>query len=149
MGKSQLWVASMKKHKRDSYFSGNRGTYYGKKDLNNHICKWCHKNHRSLEEYNQHLDENHPLCKYCTPEMHFRDFDTLKEHLKMEHNIISEIKKEIIYRHSKTNKFKPFIWEVGGKFVYPNDKDVMQYHHDRGFHDAFEIEPDLPFKSML
>ena len=45
--------------------------------------------------------------------------------------------------------FKPFIWEVGGKFVYPNDKDSMEYHHPRGFEDAFEIEPDLPFISML
>ncbi|GKX29865.1 putative L-ascorbate-6-phosphate lactonase UlaG [Vallitalea longa] len=46
-------------------------------------------------------------------------------------------------------KFKPFIWEVGGKFTYPADKDKMEYHHDRGFHDAFAIEPDLPFKSLL
>lgn len=45
--------------------------------------------------------------------------------------------------------FKPFIWEVGGKFVYPRDKDKMEYHHDRGFHDAFVMEPDLPFRSML
>lgn len=46
-------------------------------------------------------------------------------------------------------KFKPFIWEVGGKFTYPNDKDKMEYMYDRGFHDAFAIEPDLPFKSLL
>lgn len=45
--------------------------------------------------------------------------------------------------------FKPFIWEVGGIFTWPNDKDKMEYMHDRGFHDAFAIEPDLPFKSML
>lgn len=46
-------------------------------------------------------------------------------------------------------KFKPFIWQVGGKFVFPNDKDKMEFMFDRGFHDAFEIEPDLPFKSLL
>lgn len=46
-------------------------------------------------------------------------------------------------------KFKPYIWQVGGKFVWPNDKDDMEYHYDRGFDDAFEIEPDLPFKSLL
>lgn len=46
-------------------------------------------------------------------------------------------------------KFKPFIWEVGGKFTYPDDKDKYEFHHDRGFHDAFAIEPDLPFKSLL
>lgn len=45
--------------------------------------------------------------------------------------------------------FKPFIWQVGGKFIWPNDKGDMEYHYDRGFHDAFEIEPDLPFKSLL
>ena len=45
--------------------------------------------------------------------------------------------------------FKPFIWEVGGKFTWPNDKDKMEYMYDRGFHDAFAIEPDLPFKSLL
>ena len=46
-------------------------------------------------------------------------------------------------------KFKPFIWQVGGKFTFPNDKDKMEFMFDRGFHDAFEIEPDLPFKSLL
>ncbi len=46
-------------------------------------------------------------------------------------------------------KFKPFIWEVGGKFVWPADKDKMEYMYDRGFHDAFTIEPDLPFKALL
>lgn len=52
-------------------------------------------------------------------------------------------------RHRLQYKFKPFIWEVGGKFVWPNDKDKMEYMYDRGFHDAFAIEPDLPFKSLL
>ena len=46
-------------------------------------------------------------------------------------------------------QFKPFIWQVGGKFIYPSDKDLMEYHYPRGFDDAFEIEPDLPFRSML
>ncbi len=46
-------------------------------------------------------------------------------------------------------KFKPFIWEVGGKFVWPGDKDKIQFMYDRGFHDAFVEEPDLPFKSLL
>lgn len=45
--------------------------------------------------------------------------------------------------------FKPFIWQVGGKFVYPDDKDKMEYHYPRGFEDAFTIEPDLPFKALL
>ncbi|PRX35539.1 L-ascorbate 6-phosphate lactonase [Orenia metallireducens] len=46
-------------------------------------------------------------------------------------------------------QFKPFIWQVGGKFTWPADKDRMEYMYDRGFHDAFAIEPDLPFKSLL
>ncbi len=46
-------------------------------------------------------------------------------------------------------KFKPFIWQVGGKFTYPQDKDRLEYNYPRGFDDAFAIEPDLPFKSLL
>jgi L-ascorbate 6-phosphate lactonase len=46
-------------------------------------------------------------------------------------------------------KFKPFIWQVGGKFVYPQDRDVIEYHHPRGFEDAFMNDNDLPFKSLL
>lgn len=46
-------------------------------------------------------------------------------------------------------QFKPFIWQVGGKFVYPADKDKRDYHYPRGFEDAFEGEPDLPYTSFL
>lgn len=46
-------------------------------------------------------------------------------------------------------KFKPYLWQVGGKFTYPQDKDELEYHYPRGFEDAFAIEPDLPFKSLL
>jgi L-ascorbate 6-phosphate lactonase len=46
-------------------------------------------------------------------------------------------------------QFKPFIWQVGGKFVYPNDKDRLAYQHPRGFDDVFDLEPDLPFKAFL
>lgn len=46
-------------------------------------------------------------------------------------------------------QFTPFIWQVGGKFTYPNDRLKMEYHYPRGFDDAFAIEPDLPFKSLL
>lgn len=45
--------------------------------------------------------------------------------------------------------FKPYIWQVGGKFVYPDNKDDLEFQYPRGFEDAFAIEPDLPFKSML
>ncbi|MFV0439101.1 MAG: L-ascorbate 6-phosphate lactonase [Desulfopila sp.] len=46
-------------------------------------------------------------------------------------------------------EFKPFLWQVGGKFTFPDDKDKLEYHYPRGFDDAFAIEPDLPFKSLL
>ncbi|MGJ8730622.1 L-ascorbate 6-phosphate lactonase [Listeria aquatica] len=46
-------------------------------------------------------------------------------------------------------KFKPFIWQVGGKFTYPNDKDRLEFNFDRGFHDVFTTSPDLPFPSFL
>ena len=45
--------------------------------------------------------------------------------------------------------FEPFIWQVGGKFVYPADKDRLEYHYPRGFEDVFEGEPDLPFTAFL
>lgn len=46
-------------------------------------------------------------------------------------------------------QFAPFIWQVGGKYVYPKDKGKIVYMHPRGFDDAFAIEPDLPFKALL
>ncbi|MGX7418546.1 L-ascorbate 6-phosphate lactonase [Carnobacterium gallinarum] len=46
-------------------------------------------------------------------------------------------------------KFKPYIWQVGGKFVYPDDKDKMEFNYYRGFDDVFAIDPDLPFPSFL
>ena len=46
-------------------------------------------------------------------------------------------------------KFKPFIWEVGGKFVFPGDANKREYHHPRGFTDCFEHEQNIPFRSLL
>ncbi len=46
-------------------------------------------------------------------------------------------------------KFTPFIWEVGGKFVYPEDSYKRQYHYRRGFEDCFTEEPNVPFRSIL
>ncbi len=77
--------------------------------------------------------------------------------IPIHHDIWTNFKadpKEILYlwkmrKDRLQYKFKPFLWEVGGKFVWPIDKDRLEYMYDRGFHDAFAIEPDLPFKSML
>ena len=52
-------------------------------------------------------------------------------------------------KHVLDYKFKPFIWDVGGKFVYPNDKDKLQFHYRRGFEDCFTYEPNVPFRSIL
>ncbi|CRH91478.1 Probable L-ascorbate-6-phosphate lactonase ulaG [Chlamydia trachomatis] len=46
-------------------------------------------------------------------------------------------------------KFHPFIWEVGGKYTYPLDKDRIEYHHPRGFDDYFLEDSDIQFKSLL
>lgn len=46
-------------------------------------------------------------------------------------------------------KFKPYIWQVGGKFVYPDDKDKREYHYPRGFDDRFEYDINLPYPAFL
>ena len=46
-------------------------------------------------------------------------------------------------------KFQPFIWQVGGKYTYPQDVGKIEYHYPRGFEDVFTKEPDLPFPSLL
>lgn len=45
--------------------------------------------------------------------------------------------------------FKPFIWQVGGQYNYPQDKEKLRFMFDRGFHDVFEGENDLPYPSFL
>ena len=61
---------------------------------------------------------------------------------------------EILYLYEyKKNvmqyKFHPFIWDVGGKYTWPKDKDLIQYHYRRGFEDCFTDEPNIPFRSIL
>lgn len=46
-------------------------------------------------------------------------------------------------------KFKPYIWQPGGKFIFPDNKDDVEFMFRRGFEDAFTIEPDLPFLQFL
>ncbi|URZ86852.1 L-ascorbate 6-phosphate lactonase [Floricoccus penangensis] len=46
-------------------------------------------------------------------------------------------------------KFKPYIWQVGGKFTFPDNKDDLEFNFDRGFDDAFVIDNDTPFPSFL
>ena len=44
---------------------------------------------------------------------------------------------------------KPYIWQVGGKFVYPDNKDDRHFMFERGFEHAMEEEPNVYFKSFL
>lgn len=58
----------------------------------------------------------------------------------------------VLYRMRKDRldyRFQPFIWEVGGKYMWPRDAAKTRYHHRRGFEDCFEQEPNVPFKSIL
>ena len=52
-------------------------------------------------------------------------------------------------KHVLNYKFRPFIWEVGGKFTYPDDREKLQYHYRRGFEDCFTDEPNVPYRSVL
>lgn len=60
---------------------------------------------------------------------------------------------ELVYNFRKDRlayKFHPFIWEVGGGYIYPQDKDKKRFMFRRGFEDAFDLdEPNVPFKSFL
>ena len=46
-------------------------------------------------------------------------------------------------------QFTPFIWDVGGKYIWPLDKDKKQFHYRRGFEDCFTDEPNVPYRSIL
>lgn len=68
-------------------------------------------------------------------------------------NFQADPKEIMLLWNSKRNRlnyqFKPFIWQVGGKFVYPDDQDKLEFNFNRGFQDVFAVEPDLPFPSFL
>lgn len=46
-------------------------------------------------------------------------------------------------------QFKPYIWQVGGEYQYPRDTDHINFMFDRGFHDHFEHDTDVPYPSFL
>ena len=68
-------------------------------------------------------------------------------------NFYSDPKDILALWNRKKNRlqyqFKPYIWQVGGEFNFPQDKDKFEYMYDRGFHDAFKNDPDLPFPELL
>lgn len=46
-------------------------------------------------------------------------------------------------------QFSPYIWQVGGKYTYPDNRKDLAFNFDRGFHDVFAQENDTPFPSFL
>ncbi len=46
-------------------------------------------------------------------------------------------------------KFVPYTWQVGGKFIWPENKDDKEFMFDRGFHDVFTLDTDLPFTCLI
>lgn len=68
-------------------------------------------------------------------------------------NFQADTNEILVLYHMRKNRlqyqFKPYIWQVGGKFVYPDDKDKLEYHYPRGFDDCFTRPINLPFPSFL
>ncbi len=59
-------------------------------------------------------------------------------------NVLYEMKKDRL-----KYAFKPYIWQVGGRFVFPDDQDGREYHYPRGFDDCFTVDTNLPYTSFL
>ena len=68
-------------------------------------------------------------------------------------NFMADVNEINVLYHMKKDRlgyeFHPFVWEVGGKYVYPTDKEKRAYHHRRGFEDCFEAPQNIPFRSLL
>lgn len=81
-------------------------------------------------------------CKVVIP-LHYDVWTNFKADPK-EIKLLYEYKKDALQY-----EFHPYIWDVGGKYVWPTDKDLREFHYRRGFEDAFTDEPNVPFKSIL
>ena len=46
-------------------------------------------------------------------------------------------------------KFHPYIWQLGGRYIYPSEQDKRRFNYERGFPDAFDEPNNLPFKNFL
>lgn len=58
----------------------------------------------------------------------------------------------VLYKMQKERlkyKFKPFIWQPGGKLTYPDDRNTLIYNYPRGFEDVFKYENNLPYDLFL
>lgn len=45
--------------------------------------------------------------------------------------------------------FYPFLWQPGGKFLFPDDCKKMEYFHRRGFEDRYSYPVNLPYRAFL
>ena len=81
-------------------------------------------------------------CKVVIP-FHYDVWTNFKAD-PQEINMLYEYKKDVL-----DYKFHPFIWDVGGKYVWPTDQNKRQFHYRRGFEDCFTDEPNVPFRSIL
>lgn len=62
----------------------------------------------------------------------------------------TEIEKLWKMRQEKFNyQFHPFSWLPGGRFLYPDDQNKLEYYHDRGFKYRYTHPINLPYKSFL
>lgn len=52
-------------------------------------------------------------------------------------------------KHRLKYGFNPYIWQVGGRFTFPDNKDNREYHYPRGFDDCFSQETNIPYPSFL
>lgn len=46
-------------------------------------------------------------------------------------------------------RFHPFLWQPGGRFVFPDDREKLEYFHNRGFEDRYRYPINLPYTSFL
>ena len=46
-------------------------------------------------------------------------------------------------------KFHPFIWQLGGRYIYPLERSKRRFNYERGFPDAFDQPSKLPFTNFL
>ncbi|TLF38904.1 L-ascorbate 6-phosphate lactonase [Lacticaseibacillus zeae] len=59
---------------------------------------------------------------------------------------------QMLYQYRKDRfqyQFHPFIWQIGGSYDWPSDRDLSVYNYPRGFDDRFQRAGNLPFGSFL
>lgn len=132
-------------HSGDSHFSNG---YYK------------HGNEHKIDVALASFGENPPGC---TDKMTSSDCLRMAENLRAEvlipfHYDIwcnmladpSEIEHLYQFKAPRLNyQFNVFIWQVGGRYVYPTDKAMKRFMFPRGFGDSFTDDPNIPFSSFL